>query len=92
MTLHTELKKKKTFACRIDGDDGVEIHPAHSTAGKGFLASLQSLLQMVPDVIVQGIPTVERAVISKDEKDNNRSAAMPCQGLCAVHFALPKHA
>lgn len=52
------------------------------------MASLQSLLQMVPDVIVQGIPTVERAVISKDEKDNNRSAAMPCQGLCAVHFAL----
>ena len=70
-----DVSVRKLTVCRIDGDDGVEIHPAHSTAGKGFLASLQSLLQVVPDVIVQGIPTVERAVISKDEKDNNRSAA-----------------
>lgn len=61
-----------TRLCRLDGEEGVEIHPAHSSAGKGFLASLQALLQLVPDVIVQGIPTVERAVISKDEKDNNR--------------------
>jgi len=57
----------------VDGDDGVEIHPAKAAGGKGYLATLQSLLQLVPSVIVQGIPTVERAVVEKKTKEDGRS-------------------
>ena len=61
----------------MDGDDGVEIHPPKTAGVQGYLATLQSLLQQVPNVIVQGIPTVERTVVEKDEKDG-RSLSRPC--------------
>jgi hypothetical protein len=53
--------------CRVSGGDSVEIHPAQA-AGKSILNTLQLLLQQVPQVIVQGIPAVDRAVVNKDEK------------------------
>ena len=53
--------------CRVAGSDSVEIHPA-PTGGKGILITLQLLLQQVPQVIVQGIPAVDRAVVNKDDK------------------------
>ena len=64
---------------RVDGDDGVEIHPSKTQAGaKGFLATLQALLHQVPSVIVQGIPTVERAVVEKLMKDDKSVLHAAC--------------
>ena len=63
---------------RVDGDDGVEIHPPKIAGVQGYQASLQSLVQQVPNVIVQGIPTVERAVVEKKTKDDGRSISRPC--------------
>ena len=65
------------MACgdRVDGDDGVEIHPPKTAGGQGYLTTLQSLLQQVPNVIVQGIPTVERAVVEKKTKEDGRSTS-----------------
>ena len=51
----------------------MEIHPA-AAAGKGILTTLQLLLQQVPDVIVQGIPAVDRAVVNTKQNDKGRSA------------------
>ena len=65
---------------RVDGGDGVEIHPPKSAGVQGYLATLQSLLQHVPNVIVQGIPTVERAVVlvvEKKTKEDSRSLSRP---------------
>ncbi|DBB09251.1 hypothetical protein WJX82_001205 [Trebouxia sp. C0006] len=59
--------KLKTDNIRVSGGDSVEIHPAKA-AGKSILITLQLLLQQVPQVIVQGIPAVDRAVVNKDEK------------------------
>ena len=64
---------------RVDGDDGVEIHPPKAAGGKGYLATLQSVLQQVPNVIVQGIPSVERAVVEKKTKEDGRSVSRPCK-------------
>ena len=61
----------------MDGDDGVEIHPPKTAGGQGYLTTLQSLLQQVPKVIVQGIPTVERAVVEKKTKEDGRSPSGP---------------
>lgn len=75
---------------RVDGDDGVEIHPPKAAGGKGYLATLQSLLQQVPSVIVQGIPTVERAVVEKKTKEDGRSVsrASACAACCMSRAAL----
>ncbi len=57
------LQQVLSVDCRVSGSDSVEIHPA-AAAGKGILNTLQLLLQQVPDVIVQGIPAVDRAVVN----------------------------
>lgn len=68
--LHWCVPEHGLHGNRVDGDHGVEIHPSKAQAGgKGYLSTLQSLLQQVPSVIVQGIPTVERAVVEKLVKD-----------------------
>ena len=67
---HDLPAERGSWGARVDGDDGVEIHPPKTAVGgKGYLVSLQALLQQVPGVIVHGIPTVERTVLKgQDEK------------------------
>lgn len=44
----------------------MEVHPPHADSSRApLLYQLQSLLQQLPDVIVQGIPSVERAIVNK---------------------------
>ena len=53
---------------RIDEFGVVSVHPPAEEKGKvPLLFQLHSLMQMLPDVIVQGIPTVERAIVNKDK-------------------------
>lgn len=72
---------------RIDGDDGVEIHPGKAVGAKGYLATLQSLLQQVPGVIVQGIPTVERAVVEKTSEGGR--SVLPAYAACCIGSHQP---
>ena len=52
--------------CRLGDAGEVEIHPSVEGSGRvTLLFQLQSLMQVLPDVIVQGIPTVERAIVNK---------------------------
>ena len=46
--------------------DEVEVHPPADEKGKvPLLFQLESLMQKLPEVIVQGIPTIERAIVNK---------------------------
>lgn len=51
---------------RTDEFGGVSVHPPAEEKGKvPLLFQLQSLMQMLPNIIVQGIPTIERAIVNK---------------------------
>lgn len=89
MAVFDMLSAQTSAICghRVDGDDGVEIHPPKAAGGKGYLATLQSLLQQVPSVLVQGIPSVERAVVEKKTKEDGRLVSRPC-GCTAPTYRL----
>ncbi len=54
--------------CRIDDYGDVSVHPPADEKGKvPLLFQLQVLMQMVPEVIVQGIPSIERAIVNKSK-------------------------
>ncbi len=44
----------------------MSVHPPAEEKGKvPLLFQLLSLMQLLPDVIVQGVPTIERAIVNK---------------------------
>lgn len=46
----------------------VSVHPPADEKGKvPLLFQLQILMQMLPEVIVQGIPSIERAIVNKNK-------------------------
>ena len=61
-----KLKDKDGQNIRAVGEAQVEVHPPRD-AKQPLFFMLQSLLQQLPGVIVQGIPSVERAVINQDK-------------------------
>ena len=76
----------------MSGNDCVEIHPAKAAGKMGMLTSLQLLLQRVPDVIVQGIPAVDRAVINKvkaksDQKGDRSDCLYACHQTFYVQYS-----
>ena len=78
--------------CRVSGNDCVEIHPAKAAGKVGMLTSLQLLLQRVPDVIVQGIPAVDRAVINKvkakGKKGDRSDLVHICHEVVLITFSV----
>lgn len=51
---------------RVDEFGSVSVHPPAVEKGKvPLLFQLQILMQMLPEVIVQGVPTIERAIVNK---------------------------
>ncbi|KAL4425069.1 hypothetical protein ABPG77_010383 [Micractinium sp. CCAP 211/92] len=54
------------------GDHFLEVRPPDDGKGKPLFFMLQSLVGVLPDVIVLGIPSVDRAVINRQEKDKDK--------------------
>jgi len=54
--------------CRVEDYGDISVHPPPDEKGKvPLLFQLQVLMQMVPQVIVQGIPSIERAIVNKNK-------------------------
>ena len=68
MTQYCLTKRLPLDLCRIDDYGDVSIHPPPDEKGRvPLLFQLQVLMQMVPEVIVQGIPSIERAIVNKNK-------------------------
>ena len=63
--------KVKESNIEIVDSKTMNITPTDQTKGNMYF-SMQQLKNSLPSVIVSGIPSVVRAVISKDEKDNDK--------------------
>ena len=72
-TVNKKVSTCVGWTCRVPSQDRVDVQLAlgdkevAASVGLGF--GLQYLLNALPNVIVAGIPTVERAVINKKEDD-----------------------
>ena len=65
---NTFLKCLSLDPCWINDYGDVSIHPPPEEKGRvPLLFQLQVLMQMVPEVIVQGIPSIERAIVNKNK-------------------------
>jgi hypothetical protein len=54
--------------CRVEDYGDISVHPRADEKGKvPLLFQLQILMQMLPEVIVQGIPSIERAIVNKNK-------------------------
>ncbi|GIL99158.1 hypothetical protein Vretimale_4372 [Volvox reticuliferus] len=90
--LGTPKLKLKEVHVRPVAQDKVLVYPPDSSR-QGLLFCLEQLLAKLPKVIVMGIPTVERAVITKDKGDKysllvegtNVQAVMGTLGVLGTH-------
>ncbi|GLC35764.1 hypothetical protein PLESTM_000363300 [Pleodorina starrii] len=88
---HPKLKLKEQHV-RAVAQDKVLVYPPDASR-QGLLFCLEGLLGKLPKVIVMGIPTVERAVITKDKGDKysllvegtNVQAVMGTLGVSGTH-------
>ena len=81
--------------CRQEGEDEVWVLPPEKGLGARappLLFALQGLLRALPDVIVAGVPSVQRAVISQDTISGKMRWVMPCNSkLSVVSLAIFLH-
>uniref|UniRef100_A0A0D9W6L6 DNA-directed RNA polymerase subunit n=1 Tax=Leersia perrieri TaxID=77586 RepID=A0A0D9W6L6_9ORYZ len=75
---HPKIKLKSEHVRVIDKAK-LRIYPAGIDKSK-LLYELHNLKSMLPKVIVKGIPTVERAVISEHGKDDNKTYSLLVEG------------
>ncbi|KAF8067125.1 DNA-directed RNA polymerase III subunit RPC1 [Scenedesmus sp. PABB004] len=79
--------KLRPDALRVLGRDTLLVVPPDGGASQGLLFALEQLMAALPKVIVQGIPSVERAVISRN-KDETYTLLVEGTGLQAVMGTL----
>lgn len=83
----TPKMKLKPDAVRVVAADTLLVSPPDTSSTK-LLFSLEQLMAALPKVIVMGIPTVERAVIQKDDKAGTYGLLVEGTGLQAVMGTL----
>lgn len=73
----TSKLKLKSTEVQVKGDTIITIHPGGAKNSARFNFALNELKSKLPSVVVKGLPTVNRAVIAKEEKGGD-----PVYNLC----------
>ncbi|XP_050312133.1 DNA-directed RNA polymerase III subunit RPC1 [Anthonomus grandis grandis] len=64
----TSKLKLKPADVRVESDTIITVHPNRSTHSRRLNFALSELKDQIPNVVVKGLPTVNRAVIARDDK------------------------
>lgn len=73
----TSKLKLKSTEVQVKGDTIITIHPGGAKNSTRFNFALNELKSKLPSVVVKGLPTVNRAVIAKEDKGGD-----PVYNLC----------
>ena len=81
--LKTPRLKIKDKNIKIMGQNKMHISPAEDSRDRLYF-EMQRLKSKLPHVIIKGIPSINRAVISKDQKEDKYNLAIEGEGLLKV--------
>ena len=73
--------------CRQEAGDEVWVTPPDrgwGTRPTPLLFTLQGLMRQLPEVVVAGVPSVQRAVISQDSSRHGRPRCVGTRAFCSM--------